>query len=157
LIEDRGCIARNDLVERWMPPNSPKGVSEAPLRSADCDHRSPIKLIFATSRFAGSAEVGSDYDTVRIRMTSRALEGVASRLVAHGVLATGETLPTWTSRFDTLGSAQGTVTNFATGQQAFCHRARSNRRASLGTYTGAREAMSPTDEESPRRHDRRDA
>jgi fructose-bisphosphate aldolase, class I len=50
-----------------------------------------------------------------------------------------------------LEAWQGRDENFAGGQQAFCHRARLNGAASVGTYTAAMEATSP-DEDPPHRH-----
>jgi hypothetical protein len=119
-----------------MSLNSPNEGSEAPLRSGERDNRFPIELMFAASRSAASAEMRSNYDTVRIRMTSQALESVASMPAAeeNGVLATGETVPRLTTRLDAVGSAQrygtGPTRNFAAG---FCRRVRSNLAASLGT------------------------
>ena len=104
-----------------MSLNSPNGGSEAPLRSGERDNRFAIELMFATSRSPASAEMRSNHGTVRVRMTSQALERVASMLAAdgNGVLATGETVPTLTTRLDAVGSAQrdgsGTTRNFAAG------------------------------------------
>jgi len=51
---------------------------------------------------------------------------------------------------------QGRDENVAAGQRAFCHRARLNGAASVGTYTGEMEAASPSDEDPPHRLDWRD-
>ena len=44
---------------------------------------------------------------------------------------------------------QGRDENFAAGQQAFYHRARLNRAASVGMYTSEMEAAPPSDEDPP--------
>jgi len=51
---------------------------------------------------------------------------------------------------------QGRDENFAVGQRAFYHRARSNGAASVGMYMGEMEAGLPGDEDPPPRHSWRD-
>jgi fructose-bisphosphate aldolase, class I len=51
---------------------------------------------------------------------------------------------------------QGRDENFAAGQGAFYRRAHLNAAASVGTYTSEMGAPSPSDEDSPHRHDWRD-